>query len=114
MTLTLLLPWFPILLGVGVAGRLVGRGRGFALGMVCALFWVVLVQASAGTGMWSQPWIVVTILMGAAAIFLMGGWAGQMPSDNPMPIPSRSASDGSGPLPARRDSSHETTITLDR
>jgi len=97
MTLALLLPWFPILLGVGVAGRLVGRGRGFALGLVCALFWVVLVQASAGTGMWNQPWIAGTLLMGAAAIFLMGGWAGQMPSDNLVPIRTRSAGSGSGP-----------------
>jgi diguanylate cyclase (GGDEF)-like protein len=97
MTLTLLLPWFPILLGVGVAGRLLGRGRGFALGLVCAMFWVVLVQASAGTAMWKQPWVVVTILMGAAAIFLMGGWAGQMPPDDPVPIRTRSASDGSRP-----------------
>ncbi|MEK7731457.1 MAG: hypothetical protein AAB363_06325, partial [Planctomycetota bacterium] len=76
MTLTLLLPWFPILLAVGVGGRLLGRGRGFALGLVCAMFWIVLVQASAGTGVWRQPWVVVTMLIGAAAILLMGGWAG--------------------------------------
>jgi len=79
MTLTLLLPWFPILLAVGLGGRLLGRGRGFALGLVCAMFWVVLVQASAGTGIWRQPGVVATILIGAVAIFLMGGWAGQMP-----------------------------------
>ena len=95
MTLTLLLPWFPILLAVGVGGRLLGRGRGFALGMVCAMFWIVLVQASAGTGVWRQPWAVVTMLVGGAAIFLMGGWAGQMPSHHSAPIRPRSASDGS-------------------
>jgi len=81
MTLALFLPWFPILLAVGVGGRLLGRSRGFALGLVCAMFWIVLVQASAGTGVWRQPWVVVTMLIGAAAIFLMGGWAGQMPLD---------------------------------
>src|SRR3972149_6735636 len=78
MTLTLLLPWFPILLAVGLGGRLLGRGRGFALGLVCAMFWVVLVQAAAGTGIWRQPGVVVTIVIGAVAIFLMGGWAGTM------------------------------------
>lgn len=83
MTLTLLLPWFPILLAVGVGGRLLGRRRGFALGLVCAMFWIVLVQASSGTGVWRQPWVVVTMLIGAAAILLMGGWAGQMPLDAP-------------------------------
>jgi diguanylate cyclase (GGDEF)-like protein len=78
MTLTLLLPWFPILLAVGLGGRLLGRGRGFALGLVCAMFWVVLVQAAAGTGIWRQPGVVATIFIGAVAIFLMGGWAGTM------------------------------------
>ncbi len=85
MTLTLLLPWFPILLAVGLGGRLLGRGRGFALGLVCAMFWVVLVQAAAGTGIWRQPGVVVTIAIGAVAIFLMGGWAGQMPVDRSWP-----------------------------
>jgi diguanylate cyclase (GGDEF)-like protein len=105
MTLTLLLPWFPILLAVGLGGRLLGRGRGFALGLVCAMFWVVLVQASAGTGIWRQPGVVATILIGAVAIFLMGGWAGQMPLDAQRdqdgsvgtPIRTRSAGDGSRP-----------------
>lgn len=77
MTLTLLLPWFPILLAVGVGGRLLGRTRGFALGFLSAMFWVVLVQASAGTGIWRDPWTLVTVLVGAVAIFAMGGWSGQ-------------------------------------
>jgi diguanylate cyclase (GGDEF)-like protein len=77
MTLSLLLPWFPILLGVGVGGRLLGRRRGFALGLLCAMFWVVLVQASAGTGIWGEPWAATTIVLGAVAIFLIGGWAGE-------------------------------------
>lgn len=79
VTLTLLLPWFPIVLGVGVGGRLLGRSRGFALGFLCALFWIALVQASAGTGIWTQPWIVMSITAGAFAIFAMGGWSGQGP-----------------------------------
>jgi diguanylate cyclase (GGDEF)-like protein len=123
MTLTLLLPWFPILLAVGVGGRLLGRSRGFALGLVCGMFWIVLVQATAGTGVWRQPWVVVTMLIGAAAIFLIGGWAGSAeggPLDDLAPIRTRSASDGSRPRAgawgsdSTERSSDETTIALDR
>lgn len=77
MILTLLLPWFPIILGVGVGGRLLGRTRGYGLGLLCALFWIVLVQASAGTGIWRDLWTVATILAGSVAIIAMGGWAGE-------------------------------------
>lgn len=79
MTLTLLMPWFPIILAVGVGGRLLGRHRGYALGMVSALFWIVLVQATAGVGVWRNAWVMATVLLGAAAICFMGGWAGEMP-----------------------------------
>ena len=75
MTLSLLLPWFPIVLAVGVGGRLLGRTRGFALGLVCALFWIVLTQASSGVGVWRDPWVVATIFIGAFTIFVMGGWS---------------------------------------
>ncbi len=77
MNLTLYLPWFPILLAVGIGGRLLGRMRGFALGLLCALFWVVLVQATAGARVWLDLWNVLTILSGSLAIVLMGGWAGE-------------------------------------
>ncbi len=120
MTLTLLLPWFPIMLAVGVVGRLLGRGRGFAIGLVCALFWIVLVQASAGIGLWRQPWAVVTIVMGGAAIFLIGGWASQMPLDHPCdyPAPLGIRGQGSGvggQAPAISDPrALETTTALDQ
>ena len=48
MTLALLLPWFPILLAVGVGGRLLGRSRGLFMGVLCALFWVMVIQSSVG------------------------------------------------------------------
>lgn len=76
MNLTLFLPWFPILLGVGVGGRLLGRGRGLALGVLCAFFWIVLTQASAGITVWQHPWPVATIILGAITIAAMGAWAG--------------------------------------
>ncbi len=75
LLLTLLLPWFPIVLAVGVGGRLLGRTHGLAMGILCALFWVVLVQASKGPSIWGHSWTVVTIVTGAIAIVAMGGWA---------------------------------------
>lgn len=77
MNLTLFLPWFPILLAVGVGGRLLGRQRGFALGALCALFWVTLVQAERGAAIWREPWQVLSLLAGIAAMIAMGGWAGE-------------------------------------
>lgn len=76
------MPWFPIILAVGVGGRLLGRRRGYALGMVSALFWIVLVQATAGVGVWRNSWVVATVLLGAAAICFMGGWAGDQSTSN--------------------------------
>jgi diguanylate cyclase (GGDEF)-like protein len=81
VTLTLVLPWFPILLGVGIGGRLLGRARGTFVGVLCALFWVVLVQASVGPALWSDPWTVVTIVTGATAIASVGRWSAQTSSD---------------------------------
>lgn len=78
LLLTLLLPWFPIVLAVGVGGRLLGRTHGVAMGMLCALFWVVLVQASTGPILWGHSWNVATIVAGAIAIVAMGGWAGEI------------------------------------
>ena len=79
MSLTLLLPWFPIILGVGVGGRLLGRARGIGLGILCALFWIALVQASASVGIWAAPWTVAGLIAGAAAIVAMGAWSGENP-----------------------------------
>ncbi|MBI1826223.1 MAG: GGDEF domain-containing protein [Planctomycetes bacterium] len=82
MSIAQLLPWFPIILGVGVGGRLLGRPRGLVLGGVCALFWIVLIQASSGTRVWSDGWTVWAIILGAIAITLMGGWAGPSASES--------------------------------
>jgi len=82
MTMTLLLPWFPILLATGVGGRLLGRSRGFGLGILCALFWIVLVQASVGMAAWGQGGTVAGIVAGAMAIIAIGGWAGESEADS--------------------------------
>lgn len=77
MDLTLLLPWFPIIIAVAVAGGLLGRTRGLAVGFCCALFWIVVVQATAGTIVWSHTWTATALIVGAIAIIAMGGWAGE-------------------------------------
>jgi len=82
LLLSLLLPWFPIVLAVGVGGRLLGRNHGIAMGILCALFWIVLVQASVGVAIWAYSWNVMTIVAGAVAIVAMGGWAGEMCLDS--------------------------------
>ena len=85
MVLNLLLPWFPIVLAVGVGGRLLGRNRGFALGLLCALFWIVLLQASAGISVWYDIWSAATILAGIVAIVAIGGWAGETATSGSQP-----------------------------
>lgn len=77
MDLILVLPWFPIIIAVGVSGGLLGRTRGMAVGFCCALFWIVLVQSFAGTMIWSDLWTAVALVIGAIAIVAMGAWAGE-------------------------------------
>lgn len=84
MSMTLLLPWFPILLGVGVGGRLLGRSRGLGLGALCALFWITLCQASLGITMWGSGATVLTLIAGSIAMIAMGGWAGDQPKPRPV------------------------------
>jgi diguanylate cyclase (GGDEF)-like protein len=78
--LTLLLPWFPIILAVALSGRMLGRPRGLALGFLCALFWVVLTLASRGAALGTEPLQVASLLTGAAAIVAVGAWAGNLSS----------------------------------
>jgi diguanylate cyclase (GGDEF)-like protein len=78
--MTLLLPWFPILLAVGIGGRLLGRRRGFVLGFLCALFWIALAQGSLQAPAWADPWSFAMLVAGAVAIFTIGGWAGETAS----------------------------------
>ncbi len=114
MTMALLLPWFPILLGVGIGGRLLGRKRGFALGFLCALFWIVLAQASEGLLIWRDPWTVIALITGAVAIFTIGGWAGLTDVENPsVGVGSRKKqSDSAGAVSARDDTTHLESLRV--
>jgi diguanylate cyclase (GGDEF)-like protein len=77
MQLTMILPWFPIILAVGIAGRMLGFARGLGVGLVCAMFWIMLVQATVGVTVWHDGWTTLTMTSGAIAIVAMGGWSGQ-------------------------------------
>ena len=109
LILTLLLPWFPIILAVGVGGRLLGRAHGLVMGFFCALFWIVLVQASAGVRIWDDPWSIATIVTGAVAIAAMGGWSGERALEKPIQDTtiSGSASDAARPWLEERDTALE-------
>jgi len=75
----MILPWFPIVLGVGVAGRLLGRARGLGLGIICAFFWLLLTQASLGPRLWDDPLAIACLAAGMCAIVATGAWAGETP-----------------------------------
>ncbi len=100
----LLLPWFPIILGVGVGGRLLGRSRGIGLGIICAVFWVLLVQASVGVAVWGNPLTFAALLVGSGAIISMGAWSGELPlprggsrvAGNSAPLPEADLGGGKG------------------
>lgn len=94
LTWTLILPWFPILLGVGIGGRLLGPSRGLFLGLISALFWTVLAQAALGPYVWVGPWTVAALVAGAVAIAAVGAWAGQQSGEIVLPAAARAASPG--------------------
>ena len=75
MQLATVLLWLPIVLAVGVAGRLLGRARGMGVGVICALFWMAVIQSVLGIAVWHEGWTVATMISGSLAIVLIGGWS---------------------------------------
>ncbi len=80
MNLNMWLPWFPIVLATGVGARLLGPGRGIGLGLLCALFWVAMVHASEGLGVWGHSWNVAVMVSGSLAIVAIGAWSNEAAS----------------------------------
>jgi GGDEF domain-containing protein len=104
---TLILPWFPIVLAVGVGARLLDRTRGTGFGILAALFWVVLTLAATGPVVLAQTWSAAALAAGSLAIVAMGAWSSSAKS--PWPARDgdvaeasdderRNVSDGCGPL----------------
>lgn len=83
MIMTLLLPWFPVVMAVGVGARLLGPMRGFAWSVLCSLFWVAIAGSISSDVVWNEPISFVALLAGVAAILAMGAWAGSMPLPTP-------------------------------
>jgi len=75
---TLLVSWFPIILAVGIGGRMLDRRRATGLGVLCTFFWVILLQACHGPEVWMGAMRALSILAGSGAILAMGAWAGEM------------------------------------
>ncbi len=78
MGMALVLLWLPIILAVGIGGRLLTRSTGYALGLLCALFWLLLLRVTLIAESWQQVDISLAIAAGALAIIAMGGWAGEL------------------------------------
>lgn len=77
MTMAPFLPWFPIILAVGVGGRLLGRTRAVMMAGMCAVFWIALAVASMEPARWTDPLNVAALVAGCAAILAMGAWSGE-------------------------------------
>lgn len=78
-----LLVWLPIVLSAGLGGRLLGHPRCIGLGLICALFWIVLAPASLGATFWMSAWNVAGAVTGAAAIVALASWSGSLPANHP-------------------------------
>lgn len=109
MTLALLLPWFPIVLAVGVAGRILGRTRGLALGILCALFWILIVQVCSADEIWRSPWHILSLFAGALSIVFMGRWSGEAFVVNERSPFQQANTDETAPLPSTTDAHHITS-----
>jgi len=77
MTTKMLLPWFPIVLAVGVGGHLLNRSRATLFAGCCALFWVALTQAAYGSLIWTEASVLFALATGSVAIIAIGVWAGR-------------------------------------
>ena len=76
MTLDVILPWFPIILAVGVGSRLLDQVRGTGFGLLGAVFWLAVVLAGKGPEAFTQGWLLASLLAGSAAIVAVGAWSG--------------------------------------
>ncbi|MFH0982689.1 MAG: hypothetical protein V2A79_14285 [Planctomycetota bacterium] len=72
MSVTLLLYWLPIFVGVAFGTRLTTRRHGVILGVICAGLWAAVVEANTRGAFWQDPGMLVATLCGAAAIALTG------------------------------------------
>ncbi len=82
MSMTLILPWLPIVLSVAVGSRLMDKARGLGLGVLGALFWLALVQATAGPGVFADSRLLASLALGAIAIVAVGVWSGHVASSS--------------------------------
>lgn len=77
MNVTPFVSWFPIIIAIGLGGRLLDRARAVMLAGLCAVFWVALTVSSTEAGAWSDPLNAAALLAGCAALVAMGAWASE-------------------------------------
>lgn len=79
MSLTLLLYWFPIFVGVAFGAQVAGRRHAAVLGGLCAVLWTAVVSSHAGGWVWRDLGLAAMLFCGAAAILLVGFWGPARP-----------------------------------
>lgn len=82
MFMDVMLPWFPVMLGAWIGGRFVGQNRATWFGVMCALYWVVIVQMMTRTPFWMDASLAASLLAGSAAIVGMVDWSSRSQSKN--------------------------------
>ena len=77
--------WLPVLVAVGIAGRLVGRPRGWIAGLVGGAYWVILVVTVVGNGFPVVFGDFASLALGALTIVLCPGLVLRQPGAGPQP-----------------------------
>ena len=71
MSLVLLIDWAVMLTVTAVAGRVLGRAKGFGVGLLCAGLWITVVLGEPAGQVAPALWRPVCLAAGAACMLLM-------------------------------------------
>ncbi|MHC5108622.1 MAG: GGDEF domain-containing protein [Planctomycetota bacterium] len=75
MDVALLLPWFPLLLAVGVCGRLLGKHRGLLFGLICSVVWTAMAALTLDAPIGESWPVAIFVVAGALALAMVGYWS---------------------------------------
>lgn len=76
MNVTILLPWFPLLLVAGIGGHLLGRRKGTYFGILCSAMWMALIQATEHRLALLDTASIAFVAVSSFAIVAAGIWSG--------------------------------------
>lgn len=78
MSWTLFLPWFPLMVVVGMAGSLLSRGHAMVAGVGCVALWFVCCFAQLRGAPGADGIVVIAVIIAAAALVVTGLWAAEL------------------------------------